>query len=461
VAVSNRPTATQELIRRLDGSLPWLGIATVELPAGTEDSLAEVLVRLPADRSGPLMLIGLERSVSSTEGDHPVLRTLNLSRPEWPRRLPRPVVLWVPEYLLPLLAREAPDFLDWRSDTLHFPDLTEGEKVSLDTQPHWGWASGDMTAEQRRARIEELEARLAAPWEATDPVAERARFAWLLEKGDQLQILGEIDQAFQAYQQALALAEERYPPARLESLAPETEQDLARDRAAAFGRIADIFQARGGLDEALRIRQEELPVYERIGDIRGRAITLGKIADILQARGDLEEALRIRREEELPVYERIGSIRERAITLGKIAEILQAQGDFDEALRIQQQEALPVYERIGDIRGRAITLGQIADILQARGDLDEALRIWRNEEIPVYEKAGSAEDLVAAQTIVGRALLARGRHGDLAEARERLTQALSLAEKMKIPQTAKIRALLAEAESGANPSPGDRPAKHP
>jgi hypothetical protein len=47
-----------------------------------------------------------------------------------------------------------------------------------------------------------------------------------------------------------------------------------------------VLQARGQLDEALRIRQEEqLPVYERLGDVRAKAITMGKIADVLQARG--------------------------------------------------------------------------------------------------------------------------------------------------------------------------------
>jgi hypothetical protein len=53
-----------------------------------------------------------------------------------------------------------------------------------------------------------------------------------------------------------------------------------------------VFQARGELDEALRIRrEEELPVYERLGDVRERAVTWGKIADVFQARGELDEAL--------------------------------------------------------------------------------------------------------------------------------------------------------------------------
>ena len=104
---------------------------------------------------------------------------------------------------------------------------------------------------------------------------------------------------------------------------------------------------------------------------------MGKIADILQSRGDLDEALRIRREEQLPVYERLGDVRSRAVTMGKIADILQARGDLDEALRIRREEQLPVYERLGDVRARAVAIGKIADILQARGDLDEALRIRR------------------------------------------------------------------------------------
>ena len=76
------------------------------------------------------------------------------------------------------------------------------------------------------------------------------------------------------------------------------------------------------LDEALRIRrEEELPVYERLGDVRSRAVTMGNIADILQSRGDLDEALRIRREVQLPVFERLGDTRETAVTWGRIADI--------------------------------------------------------------------------------------------------------------------------------------------
>ena len=71
--------------------------------------------------------------------------------------------------------------------------------------------------------------------------------------------------------------------------------------------------------------------------MRSRAVTMGQIADILQARGQLDEALKIRNEEQLPVYERLGDVRSRAVTMGQIADILQARGQLDEALQNPQR----------------------------------------------------------------------------------------------------------------------------
>lgn len=80
-------------------------------------------------------------------------------------------------------------------------------------------------------------------------------------------------------------------------------------KASTIGKIGDILEYRGELDEALNIRQtEELPVYEKVGDVRAKAITKGKIAGILAARGELEEAVRIREIEQLPVFEELGAV---------------------------------------------------------------------------------------------------------------------------------------------------------
>ena len=89
------------------------------------------------------------------------------------------------------------------------------------------------------------------------------------------------------------------------------------------------------------------PVYERLGDVRSAAIAKGQIADILQARGQLDDALRIRTEDELPIYERLGDMRATAVTKGQIADILQARGQLDEALHLYKQQVFASDRRAG------------------------------------------------------------------------------------------------------------------
>ncbi len=139
-----------------------------------------------------------------------------------------------------------------------------------------------------------------------------------------------------------------------------TDPRFQREHSIVLGYIADVYQARGQLDEALRIRQEEeLPVYERLGDVRERAVTLGKIADVLQDRGQLDEALRIRQEEELPVYERLQSVRDLLICRANIGIYYLMRGEAGdrekalELLRLALQDAqrlqLPEAQQIAAI----------------------------------------------------------------------------------------------------------------
>jgi len=111
---------------------------------------------------------------------------------------------------------------------------------------------------------------------------------------------------------------------------------------------ADLHLIRYGVEYANRLG--EIERAERLlaqglatpgDDARAFAMLRGTLADKLERRGELEEALRIRREEELPVYERLGDIREHAVTMGKIADILFTRGELDEALRIRRRKSCP------------------------------------------------------------------------------------------------------------------------
>ena len=351
-----------------------------DTPIGTET----LFKMLSADRDcGPAQLAGLERW---PEGLDDLLTRLNYRRGALAERCARPLLVWVSSQHLRNLATRAADLWAWRSGVFDF-SLPAGKGGSIRLLSPY--ARETAAAPRRLARIEELQSHLAdrAQWRPLD-------VDLAFELGDLQNSLGNVEEAEAAYRNA------RVALSRL---------DDRRLIAIAEGRIADILEASGELDEALRIRtEEEIPVYERLGDVRARAIAQGKIADILQTRGELDEALRIRIEEELPVYERLGDARARAFTQGQIADILQARGELDEALRIRTEEQLPVFERLGDVHARAITLGRIADIFFTRGEIDEALRIRAEEELPVYERLGDVHARAITLGRIADILLTRG-----------------------------------------------------
>ncbi|MEL7061326.1 MAG: hypothetical protein AAGN46_14985 [Acidobacteriota bacterium] len=171
--------------------------------------------------------------------------------------------------------------------------------------------------------------------------------------------------------------------------------------------------AQGKLEESLRIRREEqLPVYELLRDVRSLAITRGKIADVLFARGDLEEALRIRREEELPVYARLGDVRALAVTHGQIADVLFAQGEREEALRLLQDETLPAARRLQDPSMMAQALWSSARIRLAQDELDasgvsEALKELQ-ESFELNSRLQRADGIAASGRLLGQTLVASG-----------------------------------------------------
>ena len=111
---------------------------------------------------------------------------------------------------------------------------------------------------------------------------------------------------------------------------------------------------------------------------QARLMMLDELASLAFDMGELDEALRIRRDEQLPVFEKLGDVRSRAMTLGQMADVYQARGELDEALRIRRDEELPVYEKLGDVRSRAVTQTKLGKGLALKGDFSAARLLWKS-----------------------------------------------------------------------------------
>ena len=67
---------------------------------------------------------GLESGIPYDQPNSRILAELNLGRDLFPRDVPSPLVIWLPDYAVTAVARFAPDFWAWRSGVFEF---TSGE----------------------------------------------------------------------------------------------------------------------------------------------------------------------------------------------------------------------------------------------------------------------------------------------------------------------------------------------
>ena len=143
-----------------------------------------------------------------------------------------------------------------------------------------------------------------------------------------------------------------------------------RSIAVTQGKIAEIMVRRGDIASAEQTRRQQIPEFERIGDLVELCHTYYELARLCFIQSRIEDGLELLKEEVLPLAEYNADPRMRALAYGMIADVYTRRGELDEALRIRHEDELPVYEQVGDLRSVAITKGQIADIMSARGELD-------------------------------------------------------------------------------------------
>jgi len=451
----NAPRYRDRVISQVNAALKAPAVWT--LPANPDAALFEAGLVEQGRGHDCLHVIGLDHWLTQDHGG--VLRLLNYHREQIVELAPLPLLFWISPAQVAAFAREAPDMWAWRAAVLDFtlgaqpqPNRPIGPRLDL----------GSAGTEKMRQRVDEITAYLASRSQPTNADANL-----LLEAAVAALQLGNWTESHACAERALRI----YQAA-----------NNRRGAAVALGRIADVLQARGELDDALRIRRErQLPIFDRLSDARGRAYTLGKIADILEIRGDWDEALRIRRDEELPAYirfgdehtqavalakiadilarrgdpdearrihqdevsplfERLGSSRDRAITLAKIAGSDRARGNQEGALRILRDDVLPIFQRLGDVRSQAVTLGQIAEILQAKGELDEALRVFRDESLAIFRRVGDERACA----------LTWGRIAYILQTQGELDEAIRIRRDEELPVYSRLGDLHGQLDSEAN-----------
>ncbi|MFN3763269.1 MAG: tetratricopeptide repeat protein, partial [Anaerolineae bacterium] len=293
----NVPLYRAEVVARLNRTLPR---PIVEVDLTDEPEVYPAIAR--AAENSPersvLFIYGLEAHLPSADRERALqtLRGLNWRRAAY-QRLARPLVFWLPEYALGLVAREAPDFYDWNSGVF---ELAVPEPVR--------------------------EAILAEALQI--PETESLLFLPIEKKKSRLELLEGLWEEYG----------EEYPAER-----------QARLRLAL--QLGDLNYSMGRYEEARRWLTEAWRLANALGDRAGVAQTLGQLGNLAYLQGDYPEARRLY-QESLRIAEQLGDRARVAKTLHNLGVLAQAQGDLEGAMG-RYRESLAIKEALGDLWGKA------------------------------------------------------------------------------------------------------------
>lgn len=432
------------------------GPAVLEIDDLIEPIFAQ-LINIDDDEPRCVIIDGARATAAHAPAWQQLMMRLNERRNFIGRVLGWPLTMIVPQTWDAMLARAAPDLWSIRSVAIELRDGDEGTPLIV------AFEQPDEAPSVSGEELEQLRQRAAAGSQA----ASAALRVQLLRLAGQRMRDGPFDEAAALIAEAEVIAgrlgdragEAACWLARSEFLIFQEQHDAALsliDRALAtfselgdkwaladaWGRRGWILQARGQLDEALRIYEDvELPIHEHLGDTRGRMVVMGRIADVLAAKGEFDEALRLHEQVVLPYCDAVGDIRMRAVTRGRIASILEQRGELDEALGIRTQEELPVYERLGDVTMQVLTHGRIANLLTAQGQLDPAIELRRRTR-PMLARLGLARQRIDNDVGLALALRQRGRAEDQIEIGMLLRVAFHEARQLGLSDAERIAKLL-------------------
>ena len=411
---ARRRALADDLRQRLDGDVR---VVDVDFPPDTVDIqylLARVYEEVASeDVKTALFVTGIERVLSSARERTGFLPVLNFKRENLQRSVPCPVVLWLPEFALRHVALGAPDVWAWRSGVFEF--ASEREETDRDWETLRPSGSEDeyarMTPDERRARIETLEA-LYADYEphADDPATALIRADLAGRLARLYRYVPDFEAALDRARKTLATRERVLGPDHPSTVASitilahllhmvgdyvEAEPLLRRsldEYEAALGpnhpntlssinNLAGLLRDKGDLEAAELLYRRALSERERVLG-PGHPHTLhsaGNLAKLFQKRGDLVSAE--------PLYRRafngheslLGSDHTDTLTsINNLAIFLHDKGDFEAAESLSRR-AIEGYEAsLGPDHLYTLTsVNNLANILQRKGDLDAAEPLLR------------------------------------------------------------------------------------
>jgi tetratricopeptide (TPR) repeat protein len=419
----NAPVLRDRLIDQATQRLAGRGVQVVAVSpppntANVRPYLRQQLDRARGNGAGDgrrvaLFVTDLEHSLPFDRPDAPVLTELNMGRELFHRDAPVPIVFWLPDYALTIVARSAPDFWAWRSGVFDFAldPLYRRQAFQQYALRDSDWLSVDnMTTAQKQQRLCILEGLLEEyDQPSDDPDVKQERIELLFRLAQINQALDDLPRSISYYRQYLEIVR-RFNDRWAEG--------------AALGSLGNAYADMGAARQAIEYYQQALAISREIGDRWGEGSDLGNLGVAYAALGDVRRAIGIY-EQALVISREIGDRRGEGNKLGNLGLAYAALGDARRAIDYYEQ-ALVISREIGDRRGEGNHVGNLGRVYADLGD-------WRNaidhceRSLTVKRETGDVRGEGEALCHLGYAYDSAG---DASRAVEYYTRGLDLLQKI-------------------------------
>jgi tetratricopeptide (TPR) repeat protein len=408
----NQPVQCRQMTTKLREMLADEAIIiSVELNCQVSSLRRAILQALESSKSeyagkSAILVFGFEHSVPS-EGPAPALDELNQSRDNFPKSFSCPVLIWLPDYALTRLAREAPDFWGWRSGVFELaPEL--GVIAAVEKMAIVDSFSDGLDLSEKMKKTSALEGLIRDYQDLPrGERRDRSLAAVLQSLGYIRYLLGEYDEAQHLYQESLKIS-----------------QDLG-DNGGVSGslhQLGNLAYVTGDLTEARQLYQESLKISQDLGDKSGVSKSLHQLGNLAYVTGDLGEARRLY-QDGLKISQDLGDKSGVSKSLGQLGNLAYVTGDLAEARRLYQ-ESLKISRDLGDKSGVSKSLHQMGILAQDTGEYDEARQIYQ-QSMKIFQDLGDKIGVSRSLHQLGNLAYDTG---DLAEARRLYQESLKISQ---------------------------------
>jgi tetratricopeptide (TPR) repeat protein len=466
-AVVNPPLIRKQMAEELKGSLEKakIQVHSLELNSSYFDLLSIIPEKVPSYclrgaetviRSA-LFIFGAEEAIAADVDTRRLFfDCLNWQRDKLRETIACPLVIWLPEFALRILALEAPDFWAWRSGVYYLEpepvwilkdakELLKGVTSEYDV----------LTYQEKIKRLQQFKALLEdyerQPFEKeSESELLGIQFDLLQEAGDVSLSLANYKDAKQYFLQGLKIAErlkdnERFfwsflglsgvtlcqgdytTAEKYAEKALEITQDSGDKSAIAplFGILGDYASLQNDYKKADVFFKKELEIGKELGIKRLIASALGNFSGLAKYQKRYTESKSFL-EQSLKINEEIEDKKEIVNNLIELSDLAKTQGNFNEAVR-RIEEANVISTEIKDHHITAKVLEVQGSLAKSQGDYQRARRYYK-EILVIYKQLGDKFNIADVYVALGS--IARDA-GDYEEAKRRYKESLKLFEEIE------------------------------